>query len=230
MNVLTSGRVSNPIALFILKRGEWDGVLGSARTVVDRVTGNAANVSLAMDPQVVAPGQTVAVHITIKNGLSPLEMRGVLFEIEAVEQINLPRNADWTNVIADVAVAAAKGQSQARRRRRTQPIGLAIIRGIRMKPAWRSLLRSSSPEPRSGSSRDPSGSRRPAIGRFQRRVALFRDGSVHPAPRGVVQSLAVRTLAAWACDDANVAREVGAPRRQAEVRSTPPYQICTPSR
>jgi hypothetical protein len=29
---------------------------------------------------------------------------------------------------------------------------------------------------------------------------------------GAVQSLAVRTLAAWALDDANLSREVGAPR------------------
>jgi hypothetical protein len=61
--------------------GFWD----SARTVVDRVTGNAANVSLAMAPQVVAPGQTAQVHITIKNGLSALDVRAVLFEIEAIE-------------------------------------------------------------------------------------------------------------------------------------------------
>jgi putative zinc finger/helix-turn-helix YgiT family protein len=47
---------------------------------------------------------------------------------------------------------------------------------------------------------------------------------------GAVQSLAVRTLAAWALDDAGLAREVGAPRRQPEVRSAPPYQIGASSR
>jgi sporulation-control protein spo0M len=86
--------------------GFWD----SARSVVDRVTGNAANVSLAMDPQVVAPGQTAQVQISIKNGLAALDVRAVLFEIEAVEEINLPRNADWTNVVADAAATAAGGK------------------------------------------------------------------------------------------------------------------------
>jgi len=42
---------------------------------------------------------------------------------------------------------------------------------------------------------------------------------------GSVQSLAVRTLAAWALDDADLAREIGAPRGQPHARSAPPYEI-----
>lgn len=81
--------------------GFWD----SMRTAVDRVTGSAANVSLAMDPQFVIPGQTISVHITIKNGPSALDVRAVLLEVESVERINLPRSASWTNVLADAVSA-----------------------------------------------------------------------------------------------------------------------------
>lgn len=79
--------------------GFWD----SVRTAVDRVTGSAANVSLDMEPQFVVPGQTIAVHITIKNGPAALDVRAVLLEVKSVEEIELPRNASWTNVLADVA-------------------------------------------------------------------------------------------------------------------------------
>lgn len=88
------------------------GILDSVRNAVDRVTGNAAHVTLAMDPQVVAPGQTVQVQIVVKNGLSPLDVRAVLFEIEAVEEVDLPRHADWTKVVEDVATAAVARQKQ----------------------------------------------------------------------------------------------------------------------
>ncbi|WP_437528467.1 hypothetical protein WME79_45435 [Sorangium sp. So ce726] len=87
--------------------GFWD----SVRTTVDRVTGSAANVSLEMDPQFVVPGQTISVHITLKNGLAALDVRAVLLEVKSVEEIELPRNASWVNVLAD---AAAKSRSQPR--------------------------------------------------------------------------------------------------------------------
>jgi DNA-binding XRE family transcriptional regulator len=44
---------------------------------------------------------------------------------------------------------------------------------------------------------------------------------------GVVQSLALRTLAAWSIDDPALAREVGEPRRPpAPRRSAPPYRLA----
>jgi DNA-binding transcriptional regulator YiaG len=46
------------------------------------------------------------------------------------------------------------------------------------------------------------------------------DDSVGPVP-----SLALRTLAAWSLDDADLAREIGAPRRARAERSSPPYQL-----
>lgn len=89
--------------------GFWD----SMRTAVDRVTGSSANVTLAMDPQFVVPGQTVAVHITLKNGPSALDVRAVLLEVQSVEEIELPRTASWTNVIADAAAATSRPRTQA---------------------------------------------------------------------------------------------------------------------
>ncbi|MEZ4296544.1 MAG: hypothetical protein R3B70_16345 [Polyangiaceae bacterium] len=61
--------------------GIWD----SVRSTVDRVTGSAANVELEADDEVLKPGQTVNVRIAVKNGLSALEVRAVLLEIEAVD-------------------------------------------------------------------------------------------------------------------------------------------------
>lgn len=78
--------------------GIWD----SVRSTVDRVTGSSANVALEADTEVVQPGQSVGVRIAIKNGLSALEVRAVLLEIEAVETIDLPRHANWANIIEDV--------------------------------------------------------------------------------------------------------------------------------
>lgn len=78
--------------------GIWD----SVRSTVDRVIGSSANVSLEADAEVVQPGQTVNVRIVIKNGLSALEARGVLLEIEGVETIDLPRYANFAHVIEDI--------------------------------------------------------------------------------------------------------------------------------
>ncbi|WP_437605087.1 hypothetical protein WMF20_28360 [Sorangium sp. So ce834] len=89
--------------------GFWD----SVRTTVDRVTGSAANVSLEMEPQFAVPGQTIAVHITIKNGPAALDVRAVLLEVKSVEEIDLPRNASWANVLADAA-AKSRPHPQAR--------------------------------------------------------------------------------------------------------------------
>lgn len=81
--------------------GIWD----SVRSTVDRVTGSAANVVLEADTAIVRPGQTVNVRVVIKNGLSALEVRATLLEIEAVEVIDLPRHASWANVVEDVVEA-----------------------------------------------------------------------------------------------------------------------------
>jgi hypothetical protein len=84
--------------------GMWD----SVRTAVDRVTGSSANVSVETDADLVRPGQSVTVRITVKNGLSALEARALLLEIEGVESIDLPRYANWANVVEDVATATSK--------------------------------------------------------------------------------------------------------------------------
>lgn len=91
--------------------GFWD----SVRTAVDRVTGSAANVTLSIDPQRVKPGQTVSVGISIKNGIGALEARGLLMEIESVEEINLPRSADLANLVVDAAAAASASRTPGRR-------------------------------------------------------------------------------------------------------------------
>lgn len=83
--------------------GIWD----SVRNTVDKVTGNSAKVSLESDAGSVQPGQTVNVRIAIKNGLAALEARSVLLEIEAIETIDLPRNANWANVVQDAVEAAS---------------------------------------------------------------------------------------------------------------------------
>lgn len=87
----------------------WD----SVRTAVDRVTGSAANVSLAMEPQFVVPGQTISVHITLKNGPAAPDVRAVLLEVASAEVIELPRTAGWANVIVDAAAAASRSKPQA---------------------------------------------------------------------------------------------------------------------
>ncbi len=84
--------------------GIWD----SVRSTVDRVTGSSANVSMQSDAEVVRPGQTVNVRIAIKNGLSALEARSVLLEIEAIETIDLPRYANFANVVQDIAAPGNK--------------------------------------------------------------------------------------------------------------------------
>ena len=81
--------------------GIWD----SVRSTVDRVTGSSANVALEADTAVVKPGQSVGVRIAIKNGLSPLEVRALLLEIEAIETIDLPRHASWANIVEDAVEA-----------------------------------------------------------------------------------------------------------------------------
>lgn len=82
----------------------WD----SVRSAVDRVTGSSANVSVEMDTDLVRPGESVAVRITVKNGLSALEARALLLEIEGVEAIDLPRHANWVSVVNDMTAAASK--------------------------------------------------------------------------------------------------------------------------
>ena len=82
--------------------GIWD----SVKVAVDRVTGSAANVTLAMDPQFVLPGQTINVQIRIMNGPAPLEVRAVLLEVQSIEEIELPRSANWGNVVLDAVEAS----------------------------------------------------------------------------------------------------------------------------
>lgn len=94
--------------------GIWD----SVRSTVDKVTGNSANISLEADAGNVHPGQTVNVRIAVKNGLSALEARAVLLEIESIETIDLPRYANWVNVVEDVAAISNKGGAQ---QHRTKP-------------------------------------------------------------------------------------------------------------
>lgn len=89
--------------------GLWD----SVRSTVDRVTGSSANLSLEADAEVIRPGQTVNARIVIKNGLSTLEARALLLEIEGIETIDLPRNANWANVVQDVLESGSKGAPQA---------------------------------------------------------------------------------------------------------------------
>ena len=84
--------------------GVWD----SVRNTVDKVTGNSANVSLEADAEIVQPGQTVNVRIVIKNGLSVLQARALLLEIEGIETIYLPRYANWANIVEDVAEIGIK--------------------------------------------------------------------------------------------------------------------------
>jgi hypothetical protein len=61
---------------------------------------------MLMDASYVVPGQTVAVTIDIKNGPSALDARMVLFEVESLEEIELPRSVHIPSVMAD---AAARG-------------------------------------------------------------------------------------------------------------------------
>ena len=61
--------------------------------------------SLETDSDVIRPGQTVNTRIAIKNGLSTLEARAVLLEIESLETIDLPRHANWANIVEDVVAA-----------------------------------------------------------------------------------------------------------------------------
>lgn len=72
------------------------------------MTGSSANISLEADGDIVRPGQTVNVRIAIKNGLSTLEARSVLLEIEAIETIDLPRHANFANIVEDVLDAGNK--------------------------------------------------------------------------------------------------------------------------
>jgi len=81
------------------------GVFDVLRGAVDRATGSAATVTLGMDASYVVPGQTVAVTIEIRNGLSALDVRSVLFEVESLESISLPRSVHIPSVIADVSAA-----------------------------------------------------------------------------------------------------------------------------
>ena len=91
--------------------GIWD----SVRSTVDRVTGNAANLAaLEADSEVVKPGQSVNVRIAIKNGLSALEVRAVLLEIEAVETIDLPRYANWASVRPPMPSSMRRSRRSAR--------------------------------------------------------------------------------------------------------------------
>ncbi|MEZ4296541.1 MAG: hypothetical protein R3B70_16330 [Polyangiaceae bacterium] len=69
---------------------------------------------LEADAEVLKPGQTVNVRIAVKNGLSALEVRAVLLEIEAVEIIDLPRYANWGNVVEDVLAAGNKAAADSR--------------------------------------------------------------------------------------------------------------------
>ena len=88
--------------------GIWD----SVRSTVDKVTGSSANVALEMDAGVVRPEQAVNVNIAIKNGLSSLDARAVLLEIEAIETIDLPRHANWANIVEDVAAIGSRRPPQ----------------------------------------------------------------------------------------------------------------------
>lgn len=92
--------------------GLWE----SMRTAVDRVTGASANITLGMEPKIVVPEQTVSVRIELKNGPAPLDVRAVLLEVEGIEHIDLPKDAprdvDWGNLVAEVAVAATRPQTR----------------------------------------------------------------------------------------------------------------------
>lgn len=113
----------------------WD----SMRTAVDRVIGTSATVTVAMDPRVVVPGQSVSVEIAVKNGPSNLDARAVLFEIESVEDINLPRSANIANVFADAAAAASKrpGPSEPEATLHTEVLvksKITVSAGLRLNP------------------------------------------------------------------------------------------------
>lgn len=90
--------------------GFWD----SMRTAVDRVTGSAATVALEMEPQFVVSGQIISVQIAIKNGPAALDVRAVLLEVESVERIELPRSANWANVLVDAVASSSRSQTQRR--------------------------------------------------------------------------------------------------------------------
>lgn len=111
--------------------GIWD----SVRSTVDKVTGNSANVTLEADGQIVRPGQNVNVRIAIKNGLSTLEARALLLEIEAIEQINLPRHANFANIIEDVMEAGNKRASHSPKPLTTQNSDETFTSTITVSPA-----------------------------------------------------------------------------------------------
>lgn len=84
--------------------GMWD----SVRTAVDRVTGSSATIVVDADKDAIRPGETMTLRISVKNGPAPVDARALLVEIEGLEVIDLPRYANWANIVEDVASAAAK--------------------------------------------------------------------------------------------------------------------------
>ncbi len=111
--------------------GIWD----SVRSTVDKVTGGSANLTLDTDGQVVRPEQTVNVRIVVKNGLSTLEARAILLEIESIETINLPRHANLANIVEDVLEAGNKRTSHGTKPHATQNSDKVFSATINVSPA-----------------------------------------------------------------------------------------------
>ena len=83
------------------------GIWESARSTVSKVTGTSAKVRVDWEGDVVTPGQSVPVTVVVDNDTAPLEIREVLLELRAVEQINAPRDADTSSILLDAFVEAA---------------------------------------------------------------------------------------------------------------------------
>lgn len=77
------------------------GIWESVRSTVSMVTGTSAKVRIDWEEGVVTPGKTVPITVVVDNATAPLEIRQVLVELRAVEQINVPRDADPLQLMSD---------------------------------------------------------------------------------------------------------------------------------
>lgn len=69
------------------------GLFDKLKDVTNMVTGGAARVSIAYEPQVAFPGEELSVRVTVTSTGPQVGSRGVFVDLRAVERVNLPRGA-----------------------------------------------------------------------------------------------------------------------------------------
>jgi hypothetical protein len=78
------------------------GIIDSVKSTMRKVTGTAARVELELASGAITPGQNVPVTVLVKNGPADIEVREVVLDLHAIEEIDAPRAVDYGGATEDM--------------------------------------------------------------------------------------------------------------------------------